>query len=217
MTKQTSPVKAFCKQILLAPLSVAAMFMFSTNIIAQETTNMVKPQQKEIQSTKEGVSQEMMIEYERIVTKNKLNVPYNKITPPVVSSADRDRLETLFFAMSKEQQAKQTVTFGRPAPPQKDKLTKKQFKSFKNSKAYAITLDDKKVGNSELNKYKPSDFAHFSIIYLAKTNRNYGKHLPHNVYLTTQGYYKVYIENFFADHTEPIMITKVFFKKAGQK
>lgn len=217
MTKSISPRKVLCKQLSLVPLSAAAIFIFCTKIDAQVTTNIVKPQQKEIQSTKEGVSQEMMDEYERIVNKNKLNVPYNHANPPVVSNADRNRLETIFFAMSKEQQAKQTVTFARPVPPQKNKLTEEQFKSFKNSKAYAITLDDKKVGNIELNKYKPSYFAHFSITYLAKTNRNYGKHLPLDAYLMTQEYFKTYAEKFAVDHPEPIMITKVFFKKVGQK
>ncbi|MEJ7681380.1 MAG: hypothetical protein WKG06_26720 [Segetibacter sp.] len=199
------------------PLLVAAIFMFSTNIIAQETTNIVKPEQKEIQSTKEGVSLEMMDEYERIVNNNKLHVQYNYMNPPVVSNADRNRLETIFFAMSKEQQAKQTVTFEQPVPSLENKLTEEQFVSFKNPKKYAITINDKKVDNSELNKYKPSDFAHFSIIYLAKTNRNYGKHLPLDLYLMTKEYYKAYAEKFLVDHTEPIMITKFFLKKGGQK
>lgn len=120
MTKSTSTGKALCRQLSLVPLSAAAIFMFCTKIVAQETTNMVKPQQKEIQSTKEGVSQEMLDEYERIVNKNKLTTENDHGTPPpAISDADRKRLETIFLAMSKEQQAKQTVTFGRPVPPPK--------------------------------------------------------------------------------------------------
>jgi len=151
MTKLTSPGKALCRQIALAPLLAASVFIFRTNTIAQDAANTVKPKQKEIQSTQEGVSQEMMNEYEQIVTKNKLKTQKFNTPQPVISDADRNRLETIFFAMSKEQQAKQTVTFLRPGPLPKNKLTEEQFTSFKNSKGYAITIDNKKVDNSELN------------------------------------------------------------------
>lgn len=218
MTRSTSTRKALCKQIALVPLLVASLFMFSINTIAQDTASIVKPKAKEVQSTQEGVSQEMMNEYAQIVTKNKLTQKIN--TPqPVISDAYRNRLETIFFAMSKEQQAKQTVTFLRPGPLTKNKPTIEQFRAFKNSKNYAITLDDKKVDNSELNKYKPSDFAHCYIVYLAKTNSNHGKHLPIDVYLMTNEYYKAYAENFPAKHPDYIMINKITktFKKVGQK
>lgn len=220
MTKLTSPRKALCLQIALVPLLAASLFMFSINTIAQDASNIVKPKQKEIESTKEGVSQEMLNEYEQIVTKNKLLTENGYTTPATaISDADRKRLETIFLSMSKEQQAKQAVTFGHPMPPSKNKPTIEQFKAFKNPKNYSITLDDKKVDNRELNKYKPSDFAHCYIVYLAKTNTNYGKHLPIDVYLMTNEYYKVYAENFPVEHTDYIMITKITkpFKKAGQK
>lgn len=70
--------------------------------------------------------------------------------------------------MSKTQQARHTVTFVRLAMLS-NKPSEKQFQAFKNSRQYAITIDDKKMKNTELNKYKSSDFANSSIIYLAKT------------------------------------------------
>lgn len=217
MTKQTSPAKALCRQIALVPLSVAAIFMFSTNIIAQETTNIIKPQQKEIQSTKEGVSQAMLDEYERIIIKNKLNAESVHATPPpAISDADKSRLETIFLAMSEAQQAKQAVTFEPSVPLSANKPTKEQFRSFKNRKNYAITIDDKKVDNADLNNYQPPDFLHCDIIYLAKTNSNYGKHLPIDVYLMTREYYKTYVKKFLVEHKDYIMIAELV-KKVGQK
>lgn len=195
MTKSTSPRNTLCRQIALVPLLVIAIFIFGTKTIAQNTPTIVKPKQKEIQSTKEGVSPEMLNEYEGIVKKNKLNTEFVSTSPSVIPDADKNRLETIFLAMSREQQAKQAVTFAPPSPPMpKNTPTEEQFKSFKNKKMYAITIDDRNVDNTVLNNYQPSDFGHFSIIYLAKTNKNYGKHLPVKVHLMTKENYRAYVK-----------------------
>lgn len=212
MTKTTSVAKALCKQMTLVPLSVVAILMFSSKIMAQDTTKTGQSEPKKNQSAKEGVSQEMLDEYVRMINKNKLNVQAKYTNPPVVSGADRNRLETIFFAMSKEQQAKQTVTFVHITSLSKNKLTKEQFTFFKNPKKYAITINDEKVDNSQLDNYTPSDFSNFSVVYLARTNSNYGKHLPLDVYLMTMEYYKADIER----KKDNIMVS-YSFKKLVQK
>jgi len=212
ITKTTSVAKALCKQMTLVPLSVVAILMFSSKIMAQDTTKTGQSEPKKNQSAKEGVSQEMLDEYVRMINKNKLNVQAKYTNPPVVSGADRNRLETIFFAMSKEQQAKQTVTFVHITSLSKNKLTKEQFTSFKNPKKYAITINDEKVDNSQLDNYTPSDFSNFSVVYLARTNSNYGKHLPLDVYLMTMEYYKADIER----KKDNIMVS-YSFKKLVQK
>lgn len=212
MTKTTSAAKALCKQMILVPLSVVAILMFSSKIMAQDTMKTGQSEPKKIQPAKEGVSQKMLDEYSRIINKNKLNVQAKYTNPPVVSGADRNRLETIFFSMSKEQQAKQTVTFVHIASLLKNKLTKEQFTSFKNPKKYAITINDEKVDNSQLDNYTPSDFSNFSVVYLARTNSNYGKHLPLDVYLMTMEYYKADIER----KKDNIMVS-YSFKKLVQK
>lgn len=216
MTKSTSLKVALCKQFALVPLSVAAIFMFSSRTIAQNTKDSVKPKQKEIQSKEEGVPLERLNEYEAIVNKYKLTEYVHATPPAAILDADKNRLETIFFAMSKAQQAKQTVTFITPAPPPRSKPTDEQFKSFKNSKMYALTIDDKNVDNTALNNYQPSDFWHFSIVYLAKTNSNYGKHLPLKVFLMTKEKYKDSIKKASDANQDNIMITRSV-KKAIQK
>lgn len=190
MTKTKSFRNALCKQIAVIPVLGIALFFFSTKTIAQDTINVVKPKQTEVQSTKDGITNEQLSEYNEIVnkTKNDKGVPvFNKF-----SEADKNKLESLFLLMSKEQQAKQTVIF-MPAPPPFPKSTpsKEQIESWKNSKIYGVWIDEKRVSNIDLTNYTNTDFAHLFVSKLEKNAVNYGKHY-YQVNLMTTDYYATY-------------------------
>ena len=54
--------------------------------------------------------------------------------------------------------------------------TSEQLKLWSDSKIYGVWLDNKRVSNIELSKYKASDFALYQISKLEKNATNYGKH-----------------------------------------
>ena len=46
-----------------------------------------------------------------------------------------------------------------------------QFEKWKNPSDYGVWIDGKKVLNEDLNKYKASDFSHYSVSSLAYTQK----------------------------------------------
>lgn len=196
ITKTKSFRNSLCRQISLIPVLALSIFLFSTKTFAQDTIAVPKTKHKEAPSTQEGVSQELLNEYEQIVnkTKNEKGFPvFSKF-----SDAEKSRLEVIFLSMNKVQQAQQNIVF-MPAPPPFSRVvpTKEQIESWKNSKIYGLWIDDKRVSNSELNKYENIDFAHVGVSRLEKNAINYGKHYYQVNLMTTEHYdtyYKKAIE-----------------------
>ncbi|HTE27343.1 hypothetical protein [Flavitalea sp.] len=133
------------------------------------------------------------MEFEEIVnkTKNDKGIPlYDKFT-----EEDILRLQTIFFAMSRDQQDKQMVAFVPSPPPMPRTLpTKEQLESWKNPKIYGVWINDKRINNTELNKFSDTSFAHFFLSKLEKNAINYGKHY-YQVNLMTGEKYDVYLQN----------------------
>jgi len=190
MTKTKSFRNALCKQIAVIPVLGTALFFFSTKTIAQDTINVVKSKQTEVKSTKEGITSEQLSEYNEIVnkTKNEKGFPvFNRF-----SETDKNKLESLFLLMSKEQQGKQILIFTpAPSPLPKSIPTKEQIESWKNSNIYGVWIDEKRVSNTVLNNYINTDFAQLFVSKLEKNATNYGKHF-YQVNLMTTNYYSTY-------------------------
>ena len=221
ITKYTSLRMAFLKQCLVITVLIIAVFVFSSkSIIAQELKDTIPPITKSSSEpkdtsklkhlsfyaggTKEGVSQELLTEYQNII---------NTIKPPEISwlkfgrkipESDRRRLETIFMQMNFNQQQQQTIIFMRPSPPLPRVVpTEKQFDAFKNGKIYGVWLNDKKVANNELNNYTAKDFAQVFVSKLfgaAKKNKSYS----YQVNLMTKDYYQAYYNGAIADKSNTI-------------
>ena len=80
-------------------------------------------------------------------------------------------------------------TFKRIEIPTERVPTKEEYESWKSTTDYGIWIDDKRIDNSELNKYKPSDFSLFYLSKLRKNAKNYDKHV-YQVDLYTKKYYE---------------------------
>jgi bla regulator protein BlaR1 len=104
-------------------------------------------------------------------------------------------LRAIYEAMSKDQRHKATKLWGLvPAPirPAKKIPTEKQFELWKDGSIYGVWLDNKKISNSVLDKYKATDIIYFDISNLygaAKRNVTYKYQL--NMY-TAAGYEKAF-------------------------
>ncbi len=197
MTKATSPATAFFKKLAILPLLALAVFLFSAKMNAQQVPDVVNAKQADVPSTPEGVSAALLAEYEQIVSKvidAKGNIAGRKF-----SDAERERLETIFLQMSREQQAKQTVIFMPPARPLPRLVpTKEQLSSWKDGTIYGVWVNGKRINNAELSKYSNTDFAQMMVSKLGKNTVNYGKHYYQVDLMTTtyyDNYYKQAISN----------------------
>ena len=199
MAKTKSLANAICRQIAIIPVLTLSIFLFSTKSIAQETS-VLKAKDNVAPSSQEGVSQELLNEYDQIVnkTKTKNGIPsFYKF-----SDADKSRLETIYLSMSKEQQAKQIVIFmPAPAPLPRIVPTKKQIESWKNSKVYGLWIDNIRVNNSELTKYQNTDFSQVMVSKLGKNTVNYGKHYYQVNLMTNKEYESYYKKSLEGSHT----------------
>ncbi len=211
MTRKTSSGMAFCKQAAAISLLLAGGFVFSTRLAAQETPKVLPKQQ--MPSTVEGASSQLMGEYESIINKYRSDdKKWRAHFLQTITDADRDRLETIFKQMSREQQSKQTVAFMPPIPPlPKVVPTESQLNAWKNAAQYGIWINNKKVSNAVLNNYSPIDFEQVFVSKLSKNAINYGKYY-YQVDLMTKSFYEDYYNKAIADKRNRLIFQTFRFR-----
>ncbi|MBD3627454.1 M56 family metallopeptidase [Cyclobacterium sp.] len=190
MTKTKSFRNALCRQIAVVPILGISLILFSTKINAQETKKVEESNKMEVQSTKDGITDEQLSEFDDIVSSimnDKGRPAFYKLT-----EENRNKLESLYLLMSKEQQEKQLVVFRlAPEPLPKSTPTQDQIKSWKDPNMYGVWIDGKRISNTKLNDYSPADFDQLFVSKLEKNAVNYGKHY-YQVNLMTNEYYESY-------------------------
>lgn len=230
MAKSTSVKVAFVKKITLIPLFALTTFDFSRTAIAQDTSKIItheKIQNDSVPnaivglssgSTKNGVSQELLSEYQNVIDKYKTAKNFSWLYfSKNITAADRSRMENIYIQMSKEQQKAQPVVFIKRLPPfQKLIPTKSQMESFKNSKIYGVWINEKRVNNAILNNYTNEDFAHVFVSKLNKNAINYGNHY-YQVDLMTKDFYQKYFDEEIANKDKYLMSFQSFKKIQDSK
>lgn len=188
MTKHTSRSAIILKVTGIISVILVIGYFFSTKV------------SKKVLSTTEGVSRELMDEYKSIFAK------YSPVKDPnavydfqSMTPTEKNRLETIFFHMSKEQRARQHIGFIPPAKPLPQIIpAKSQLKSWKNAGLYGVWINDKRVKNTVLDKYSNTDFATAFVIKLyglARRNVRYS----YRVSLMTKDHYQQYYDKTTAD------------------
>ncbi|WP_428658051.1 M56 family metallopeptidase [Runella sp.] len=204
MNKITSMSRVYALQTATAILFSVLVFAFGNVSFAQSAPSVVAKSTNEAEFSKDGVSQALLDEYGQIVARYlkkgvKNGKEWRRLDRP--SEADRARLETIFKAMSKEQQAAQEINMHPPIGPLPRVLpTEKEFEAYKDAKTYGVWIDEKKVPNSVLNKYKASDF---SQVFVSKLYKNaqatIGYKYKYQLDLMTTAYYEKYRSETLAD------------------
>lgn len=144
------------------------------------------PEVREIRATKA-----QMAAYQRLFKKLKSQKNYRR--------AEINKLRALYTAMSRQQQrsvTKYSLLLPPPPPPAyvtsiivKAKApTKLQMRTWSTSKTYGLWIDGKNVSNSNLKKYKHTDFALYATLKLRRSGKNYGK--KYQLKLYTHAYHK---------------------------
>lgn len=204
MTKITSALRIYALQVVAATLFIALLFIFGETSIAQNEPKITTKTIVSTDFTKEGVSQVMLDEYKQIVEKyltrgERNGKEWNRLDRP--SETDRARLETIFRTMSKEQQFQQKYAMNPPlAPLPRTTPTKKEYEAYKNPTVYGVWIDEKKVPNTALEKYKATDF---SQVFVSKLYKNaqatIGYKYKFQLNLMTTAYYEKYRAENLAD------------------
>lgn len=214
MTKQTSASVVILKQVMLLPVLTMAIFLFSTKLIAQDSSKVTAQVQQKIPFTKEGVSQDLLNEYKSTINKYKADSTnwtseFSKRLTPV----ERERMETIYKKMSKAQQTEQIVVFWpAPGPLPVSVPTIKQFEAFKNATVFGVWIDDKKVSNNVLNNYSNTDFKQTFVSKLYGVAKK-GKSYTYQVDLMTIDKYDDYYKKTIASQNKMVIMFKMPVKK----
>lgn len=211
MNMQPNKKKAIVLQVAILPFLVIMSLMFGKISFAQQA----KIGPKATIHSPTDASQAIVSEYEKLVNK------YVKITEKGFfridqpSETDRARLETLFLSMSKEQQEKQKYIMMPPLPPfEKNSPTEAEFEAYKNAKIYGVWLNDKKIKNSELDKYQAYQIFHVFVSKLyPNAQKTIGYKYKYQVDMMTEKHYEAYRKERLADKKYMLMPNGIAIKK----
>ncbi|TCZ63407.1 hypothetical protein [Flaviaesturariibacter aridisoli] len=116
-------------------------------------------------ATAEGLSAAEMARYEELAVKHRLapDAPFYSYAG-LITAAEQDELLSLFRRMNRTQQLSQRLQFVRPEPPKPAvTLSEADFNAFKDSTHFTLLVDFRPMANSNLDAYKTSDFAWYSV------------------------------------------------------
>jgi bla regulator protein blaR1 len=191
ITQQTSPRILVLKKIAVISLLTIAAFLFAKKeTIAQKTEpSKIKT---EMPSTKEGASQDLLKEYQAILSKHK---SVTKKGNPLYSSfpdEEEARLLVIYQQMTKEQQEKQQVRFIQNKGPFKPTggPTSEQLNSWLDAKKYYVRIEGWKIKNEQLANHKPGEFVQVWVYKPNKGSTDYGKYYAQINLMTKESYAK---------------------------
>lgn len=172
MTKLTSDSAAFIRKAAIIPLFVALAFCLADfQLMAQEPTKLKlsSPPTVTLALKPHKLSRED-VNYQNatVLIRRKKGLPTPKKYSELTEEEKNRNLQVLYS--------------------EKSSPTQEVMNKWKDAKMYGVWLNEKRIRNSELSKYKPSDIADFWTSKLEKNAINYGKHY-YQVGLMTHDYY----------------------------
>jgi bla regulator protein blaR1 len=208
MTKTTSRKKALLLQWTIAPVITALALSFCIETLAQEKAAKSNPKIQIKEHTQDGASPELMKEFDDILKKHRYVSPKGFVAYKEFLKEERDRLETIFKTMNREQQSKSMVRFAPWQKPYPKRIpTAQQLDDFSNPNKYGVRIDGYQRSNEILKKYQPSDFSHFSAYRLYGAARKSPRQ-NYQVDLMTNKHYNRWLESAKKD-TLNIMMIKI--------
>ena len=193
ITKKTNKIVIALKQIAVLPIFIVLVLFFS-----EKTTAQVKPAETKTveMPVGEGATPELLHEYDSTVafmTTTGVLKNGKKYRGIDMSKGNQDRLAYIFKQMNKEQRDIRIKTDGvsftiNMPNPTKKSPTSEELSLWKNAKIYGVWIDGKRITNSDLSKYKPTDFVLYYNSKLSKNAYNYGRHY-YQIDLYSEDYY----------------------------
>ena len=183
MTKTTSSKMLFLKKLALFPILTGMLYFFSVETVAQQKNQSTK--------AKSGTT--------KVSDDKKLDdyfsgvrfILYKKASNTTKADLRKDLIfDKVYEDLTPEDKAKMNSAFLTvPKAIVKKSPTQKELDQFKNAKKFAIWIDGKNVPNSELNKYKPKEFAYFSGSVILKNARTQKHPQPFQYWFYTHPYF----------------------------
>jgi hypothetical protein len=182
MTKTTSSKTIFLKKIAILPVSTLLIYFLCFETVAQQ-----RNQTSTNQSEKSKVSDDVKLDDYFAGVRFKV---YKKGSNRKTAVIGEDLiLDKLYEELTTEDKAKFKTWLTVPNAIVKKSPTKKEFEDYKDSKKYAIWIDNKNVPNSELNKYTPEEIAYFSGSAVFKNARTKKHPQPFQFWFFTHSYF----------------------------
>ncbi|GAB3520804.1 hypothetical protein GCM10027442_44220 [Emticicia fontis] len=180
MTKITSEPTAFIRKVVCIPLFAALAFCLANfKSIAQiqepKTLKLNPPRIIEAPETKKIKKEDVNYQHATVFMRGKDGKATNKSYKELTEEEKKKDFQVLYW--------------------ERMVVTKEMMDKWKDPKEYGVWIDDKRVPNSAISKYKPSDIASFSSSRVLKNAINYGKH-KHQLDIMTNDYYdNVYMKS----------------------
>jgi bla regulator protein BlaR1 len=195
MTTTTSRTLLVSKQFAASLLILGLTFVFSeknysqttdkvrSNIQTKNQHDIGKQPKGEVETIKtsigERISPQEMDEFNTLIKQNSTSVTTSTGHTDLrlkLTVEQKKRLFSLFQKMNKSQQQDTGLSFFEMPIPVKRAPTADIFELWKNPAVFGVWIDNKRVSNKELEKYKSSDIAEYDLSKLygkAKTGRSY--------------------------------------------
>jgi bla regulator protein blaR1 len=151
-----------------------------------------------IQDTTQATT-EMISEFDTLIGKytyRKEKAPGQIVTwfnTTGITDSEKIRMQEIYKVMTVEQRTKYpahiTVIFAPFPLPKKNPPTAQELAAYSDAAVYGIWLDGKRIANTELAKYQPTDIAHVFKTRLLKNAAHYGQYKFH-LDLMTQDYFE---------------------------
>jgi len=185
MVKTSSQARLLAMKSIAGALIIILVMLFGSEnrVQAQDTKKAVYPSKEKV-SSGDGVPQYLIDEYEATLqkaTSHGITKDGKKITGIDMRKINTVRMDSIYYAMSREQRSKATtIPYAVPSKPlvkpSKIRPTEKQYELWKRPDLYGVWIDGKKVPNAALNRYKAADFVYYTASKLygaAKKNVKY--------------------------------------------
>ncbi|MPR31976.1 M56 family metallopeptidase [Salmonirosea aquatica] len=209
MNRQTSHRRSLLIKGTLVPLLAVIFFAFSDLTLAQ-----IAPPPPPVEKApppppiERGTSSDAVKEYNALVDKYiDRSKKRDFIQEP--SKVDGDRMETLLAAMTQEQKVSLDYTIHKIKPLFRATPTEAEYEKYKNPQVYGVWIDEKKVPNTALDKYKPTDF---SQVFVSKVYPNAqpktGYKYKYQLDLMTNAHYEKYRKETLENPKKYIVLKK---------
>ena len=183
MTKTTSQTKAILKKIAIIPFIFGLVYFLCFETVAQENNVTVKVQTDKKESPTKDRRDEyyagVRIIFKDCSKKTIINKRYEELT-----SEEKDKYVPDYV----------------PTPFIEKSPSKKEFESFKDSKKYAIWVNEKHVSNKKLDDFSPKEIVYFTGSPVKNNARSKKFSQPFQYHFYTKDYFDKNLKNSWKKH-----------------
>lgn len=183
MTKTASAKIILLKKIALLPLFTGLTYFLCAETVAQQKAESLQTHTPQTKSSDDKKRDAYFAGVRIKVYKNGHKTKTGMVGDGVI-------VDKLYEELTAEEKERYKMWLHVSRPIVKKSPTKKEFEDYKDSKKFAIWINDKYVPNSELSNYKPEDIAYFTGSSVLKNARTKKHPQPFQFWFFTHPYFE---------------------------